>query len=94
MKPPIIATIEWRSITLTVRHVIDWGAGFDHIEITSEDRMPFPISETGYRSHFLPTDAVHPYGTAQAYVEAWLDEAAGADWWNAKARESTQLSLF
>lgn len=94
MSAHIITTITWQGIHLTVRHVPDWGAGFDHIEITSQHRSPFPISETGYRSHFLPSHCIEPYGDASGYVQAWLDEAGRSESWKRTERETRQLSLF
>lgn len=44
-----------------------------------------PITETGYRSHFLPDGNVEEHGGPEAYVLAWLDhEADSAAWKNAK----------
>jgi len=95
MIAPIITTIDWQGICLTVSHKPNWtGCGFDHIEITSRNRAPFPISETGYRSHFLHGDEIRRYGDATAYVQAWLDEAGHTTAWQRIDQETRQLTLF
>jgi hypothetical protein len=94
MSTPIITTIIWQGLRLTVRHQPDWAAGFDHIEITSERRLPFPISETGYRSHFLHGDALKEYGNAESFVRAWLAEAEQSASWRRMRDASRQPSLF
>ena len=48
----------WQDRTITVRHNPNWlgrvkGMQTQHIEIKSSDNEPLPITETGYRSHFL-----------------------------------------
>jgi len=95
MIAPITTTIDWQGIRLTVLHKPNWtGCGFDHIEITSRNRVPFPISETGYRSHFLHGDEIGRYGDATAYVQAWLDEAGRTSAWERIDQETRQLTLF
>ncbi|MFC3706259.1 hypothetical protein ACFOOL_16035 [Devosia honganensis] len=94
MSAPTISTIVWQGICLTIRHQPDWAAGFDHIEITSERRLPFPISETGYRSHFLHGEDLKRYGDAQSFVTAWLAEAEQSPAWRRIAETCRQPSLF
>lgn len=48
-------------------------AGVAHIEILTEDRSAHPLSETGYRSHFVPCHEVAESGGPEAYVHAWLE---------------------
>jgi hypothetical protein len=47
----------WRGIGLTIRHHPSWirlDAGpVQHLEIESDGRVPLPVTDTGYRSHFL-----------------------------------------
>lgn len=49
-------TFIWRDITCRVRHTPDYlSKGWSHIEIMvlKPKGAPLPITETGYRSHFL-----------------------------------------
>lgn len=77
----------WRGVTVVVRHAPDWlRLGVDHIEVETEPRTPLPITETGYRSRFVASAELDPYGGAEGFVHAWLE--ASAPGWNA------QLPLF
>lgn len=62
-------------------------AGHDHLEIWSiePERHPLPISETGYRSHFLPHGVVAEYGGPVAATLSWLEEKAQDKEWQKKA---------
>lgn len=65
-----------------------------HLEVRSVTGEPLPISETGYRSHFLPREAVEEYGGPVEYVKAWLDHAAGKPAWKKYVEERRQLCMF
>lgn len=65
-----------------------------HLEVRSETGEPLPISETGYRSHFLPREAVEEYGGPVEFVKAWLDHDAAKPAWKKYVQERRQLSLF
>lgn len=58
------------------------------------ERAKLPITETGYRSHFLSKGVVEAAGGPTACVTAWLDEAAKSKAWQRHEAESRQLSLF
>lgn len=89
-----VEIITWHAIELTVEHTPNWAADFDHIQVASKDRVALPITETGYKSHFLPSDQITDYGDAVDYVLAWLDyESKSKSWKNAEAK-TVQLSLF
>jgi hypothetical protein len=82
-------TIVWRGITVEITSTAAKFGMTDHIELRSEGRTPLPVTETGYRSNFLPLGHVSAHGGAVAFVTAWLDhEAARTDW------KGAQLSLF
>lgn len=95
----IIHLAVWQGITLEVCYCPKWGAHFDgmgfaHLEIRSENCAVLPITETGYKSHFLPATEIDDQGGPVAYVEAWLDHAAQSAEWKEHVRQSRQLSLF
>ena len=50
---------------------------------------PLPVTETGYRSHFIPAGTVAEHGGAVAFVTAWLEHEAARTGWS-----GAQLSLF
>lgn len=61
----------------------------EHIELRSENGLALPVTETGYRSHFIPIGAVAQEGGPVAYVTGWLDFEAERTRW-----DGAQLSLF
>ena len=65
--------IDWRGQALTVRFCGCWmGDEMAHLEIISPDQKPHPISETGYRSHFLNPIVFEEAGGPVAYTMSWL----------------------
>ena len=90
----VVETITWRGIGLTIIHTTNYFAGIDHIEIHSENRVPFPISETGYKSHFLHADGLQGHASAVEYVFAWLEREAKTKAWKAQEFASRQGNLF
>ena len=92
----IVSHADWRVIGLEIRHCVNWCAmvGMDHIEVISAERVPLPITETGYKSLFIPPERIAEFGSATDYVLAWLDHAAEAESWKGREAEARQLSLF
>lgn len=82
-------TITWRGIALEITFTPEKFGMVDHIEIMSEGRVPLPVTETGYRSHFIPAGTVAAHGGAVAFVTAWLEHVAARTGWS-----GAQLSLF
>ena len=80
--------ITWRGIALDITFTPNRFAQHDHIEIRAEGGVVLPVTDTGYRSHFLPHGIVEEAGGVIAFVSAWLDAAAAETNWNG------QLSLF
>jgi hypothetical protein len=73
-----------KSVRVRVIHSRDYlGQSQDHIEVESivPKKAPLPITETGYRSHFVsPLELINDGGPV-TFVTAWLDrEAKGRDW--------------
>lgn len=87
--------IHWQGIPVTITIEDDYspayrrhyGHGMAHLEISAG--QPLPISETGYRSLFLPTHTLADEGGPVAFVTTWLDYAAELEGWH-----GAQLSLF
>lgn len=92
MKAATEHLIQWQGMAIQIRHVAGWAAGYDHLEIRTiePDRAKLPITETGYRSHFLPGWELEEQGGAVTFVTAWLEHAAQSTEWQA----ARQLSLF
>jgi len=91
--------IEWQGIALLIKWCPRWLGErayhqIAHLEIHAANKTPLPITETGYKSHFIDKEAVEALGGPVAYTRAWLDEAAASPEWKAKAQASRQLSLF
>ncbi len=81
--------ITWRGIALEITFTPEKFGMVDHIELRSESKTPLPVTETGYRSHFIAAGTVAEHGGAMPFVTAWLEyEAARTGWGGA------QLSLF
>ena len=89
-----VKSIVWRGIGIEIIHTANRFAGMDHIEIHSENKIPVPITETGYKSHFFPSDGLDGYANAVEYVRAWLDHEAKTKAWKAQEFNSMQGSLF
>ncbi len=90
----VVEAITWRGIGLSIIHTTNYFAGIDHIEIHSENRVPFPISETGYKSHFLHFGGLQEHTSAVEYVLAWLECEAKSKEWKAQEFASRQGNLF
>ena len=92
-----IHEIEWRGIKLSVSYApAQWGIT-SHIEVESiaPERAPLPITETGYRSHFVPIGTVEEqFPNVCEFVMVWLDERAQSDEWRLHVQQSAQGELF
>lgn len=64
------------------------------IETIEPVRSNLPITETGYRSHFVEPGVIETHGGPAAYVLAWLDEAAKDALWIERDLAARQFSLF
>lgn len=82
-------TITWRGAEIDITYTPEQFGMIDHIDLHAKDGVPLPVTETGYRSHFINKGTVAEHGDAVAFVTAWLDhEAERVGWCGA------QLSLF
>lgn len=90
---------EWNGILLEITDEPQW-LGIDedlaHLTVTSirPDHAPLPITETGYRSHFVAAADVDSAGGPVAYVSAWLTAEAGSSAWREREQAARQFTLF
>jgi hypothetical protein len=98
----------WRGIEIEIRWeasaiIYEDGQILGHLEIEAiaPQRAKLPVSDTGYRSHFVDAKTVTAAGGAAAFVEAWFDELAAPKCWHKPVRRSPinpigvqQLSLL
>ncbi len=97
-------TLVWEGVTIQVRYDPDWSSlselGSDrqvaHLAIQAVDPKdaPLPITEGGYRSHFLDPGVVERAGGPVAFVDDWLDQGAGKPAWRRAEAARRQLDLF
>ncbi len=86
----------WRDIFLTIREQADYiWPGQSHIEIhvVRPKRTILPITQTGYRSHFIGSEELSLAGGAVAFVTAWLDREAASRSWQRAEIKAQQLKL-
>jgi len=91
------ARIVWRDVTAKVRHTHDYLLdGQDHVEVmvVAPAGAVLPITETGYRSHFLPAEELAAAGGAVRFVLDWLDREARTRRWQATEFRWRQLDMF
>ena len=69
--------------------------GQSHIEVhlVRPKRSIIPITETGYRSHFIDSEELSLAGGAVAFVTAWLDHEASSKKWQRAEIKAQQLTL-
>lgn len=90
-------TIEWQGVTIEIRYEPDWsGVAHDHLELEaiSPAKARFPITETGYRSHFLDRREIVSAGGVKAFALAMIEGDAASKEWREEDEASRQLALF
>jgi hypothetical protein len=99
---PTLYAIHWthpltgKRAKLNIRHTRDYlVAGTDHIEVISAaHKQPNPISDTGYRSHFMdPLELINAGGPV-SFVEAWLQRELHSKVWLKEETKRAQGDLF
>jgi hypothetical protein len=93
---------DWNGILLEITYVPQWlppgilGEDLAHLEVRSlyPTDAPLPITETGYRSHFIAASAIAAAGGPVAYVDVWLAAESDAPTWREREQASRQLALF
>ncbi len=89
--------IIWQDITIEVTYEPKKWTSSAHIQVKSihPEKAPIPITETGYRSHFLPVGALEEHGiTAKQMVLEWIEEESRSIKWKNHEKKARQLSLF
>lgn len=85
------------TIKIRVAHARDYlASGTDHLEIeaVAPVKAALPITETGYRSHFLPPLELINAGGPVTFVTAWLAREATSTAWQRKVAKESQGDLF
>jgi hypothetical protein len=95
----IIIPKTWNGIEFEIRWYpdcigFDDGTSMAHLEIESLDRAPLPITETGYKSHFVGKEVVDQYGGPETYVDAWFASVMLTPQGRTTLQAARQLSLF
>ncbi len=96
---PVATThkLVWRDITCRVRHTPDYlSKGWSHIEIMvlKPKGAPLPITETGYRSHFLGHDELQGAGGPVRFFLGWIAREAASKQWSKAEFKWRQGDLF
>ncbi|MEM7243626.1 MAG: hypothetical protein AAF429_15725 [Pseudomonadota bacterium] len=85
--------LEWRGIPIKVTLVKEhFNSGFHHIELRAD--RPLPMTETGYRSHFMQAERFDEYDGLKDFVTRWLNMASNSRDWARIQENYAQPSLF
>jgi hypothetical protein len=90
--------IVWSGITICIRFERNWlgrppsqyHPTHLQIEAVQPPREPLPITETGYKSHFVAIEAIETAGGPVAYALAWIEDAAQDPAWKALQAQRRQ----
>ncbi|MBP2275756.1 MULTISPECIES: hypothetical protein [Sphingomonas] len=89
--------LTWQGVEIEARYwPRKWGVTA-HLEIESiyPERVPLPITSTGYRSHFHQPGTIEALGgDVVAQVIAWLEDEAQSPQWLRYVEASRQGDLF
>lgn len=92
--------LDWRGVRLAVTYdpayfpSVSFYSAHLEILVLSPEGAPLPITDTGYRSHFIPKAYVEESGGPAAYVTAWLDREASSPAYRRMLARWQQLDLF
>lgn len=96
-KKAATAKLVWRDVTCRVRHTPNYlSKGWSHIEIivVTPKRAPLPITETGYRSHFLDEELLKKAGGPVRFFLDWIEREATTKAWAKADFKWRQGDLF
>ncbi|WP_371229913.1 hypothetical protein [Roseovarius sp. 2305UL8-3] len=86
-------TLIWQERRIDVSYEANWlNSGQWHLELRCSETLP--VTQTGYRSAFIPSDCISDADAIEPYVLAWLDEAAEDPAWLKHVEDSRQFKLF
>ena len=86
-------TIKWQGIEVEYSYTQPtYCSPYHHIELHAKERLP--VTETGYRSHFIHPQELELWPCAEAFVLDWLNVAASSCEWKEYQQQSRQGSLF
>lgn len=86
-----------QTVKIRITHSRDYlASGTDHIEIESiaPKKASLPMTETGYRSHFMPPLDLMNAGGPVTFVTAWLEQEAKGMAWTKAVTAKAQGDLF
>ena len=70
--------LEWEGVTVYLKwEPYAYSGIISHLQIQSDNRVPIPVTETGYRSHFCHKAEIEELGGPVAYVRKWLEQESG-----------------
>lgn len=85
--------IIWAGITIEVKFTQHWMSGVvHHLELRADE--PVSITETGYKSHFIPYDQELCLTDVIEFVVAWLDKEGQSRSWREYVEAQRQGDLF
>ncbi len=89
--------VEWQGVTLEVHFKPCLWQSTSHLEIRciAPERAALPITETGYKSLFLPIGSLpDDEDELRAHILDWLDRAARSAAWISALASAAQGELF
>jgi hypothetical protein len=85
--------LAWQDLTIEVSFQANWfGLGHWHLQLKCCE--PLPVTETGYRSHFVSDQEFNGEQEIRQYIVAWLEHEATNPAWIKHMEDSRQLKLF
>lgn len=90
-------TLTWQGIEIAATYTPKRWSVIDHLEIRSINppRAPLPITQTGYRSHFMECWELEEWhGNVVEYFTTWLNEEASSPEWQSHVEATRQGELF
>lgn len=91
-----IITVRWDGIVIEVSYKPKDIMAMAHLELRVQypKGAQLPVTDTGYRSHFLHPGIVEDAGGPEAFVTAWLEHEAMQPSWLSQVEKSRQFDLF
>ena len=89
-RKPKTSQLTWRGTLLLIKHTPKYFGHADHIEVIVKKpaKAVLPITDTGYRSHFIDPEELAAAGGPVLFVQAWLEREAAT-----KASRDRQAKL-